>query len=498
MGKKSKKSEEKEMKSGEVGVCASTTTMPPSAKLTTYGMSLKVPTGRHRGIDTQEWRCVEPDLSAEQHLLDLFKDVVSTPQQLRIIGLLWIESTFPITEHRGCLSRVRDVLHAVFGHETAFFNRSIVEGMLHRGILRFIDGRDMYGREEDETESPFLIRALELSAAFIKHVTEMDKEYAAQTQTEPQQLPSLIEFKVSEPSEEKTPKPKLLTRVESGITLKDHFLEPALAEQIYHATRTDGDSIREMMNRMGIHTGPVKSDSSEKNSQANVILLYGPPGTGKTSAAFAIAGELNVPLYALNVDSIMSPYIGIAERNMRAAFVEYRAVAKSLSVSPVMLMDECDSLMRRRVVGEQSAGDRAMTNVVNVALQEIAAFKGTLVMTTNSIEAIDEAFARRIRTSILLDYPSKDVQAKMWNHYLNISMNGVDTINVDALLAEATLTGALIVKCVEETVERLLIRDGDQAVLTTEELIHTIRRLLSTFDSNLRQRNTTVHQFGFA
>jgi len=161
------------------------------------------------------------------------------------------------------------------------------------------------------------------------------------------------------------------------------------------------------------------------------------------------------------------------------------------------LMDECDSLMRRRVANDMSGGDRVMSNVVNIALQEIAAFKGTLIMTTNTVDAIDEAFARRVRTSILLDYPSKDVQAKMWKHYLNISMNGADTVSVQSLLAEATLTGALIVKCVEETVERLLLRDGDNAVLTTEELIQTIRIQLGSFDSNLQLRNAAVRQFGF-
>jgi len=85
----------------------------------------------------------------------------------------------------------------------------------------------------------------------------------------------------------------------------------------------------------------------------------------------------------------------------------------------------------------------------------------------------------------------------MWRHYLNISMNGADAINVDALLEVASLTGALIVKCVDETVERLLIRDGDNAILTTEELIVSIRQQLSSFDRSLGERNSSSKVFGF-
>jgi chloramphenicol 3-O-phosphotransferase len=499
MGKKSKMSEEKDVKKGEnvMEVCASTTCMAPSALLAQYGMAV-VKTLRNGGDESSEPKSSGCLVRDEQRLMPLLSNVVANKDELRIIGILWIEATFPQTSRRGGMSGVRDVLHAAFGHEEAFFNIRTIERMLNRGILRFVDGTDFFGHTEDESDKPFLCRTLELSAGFINHVTAMDSEYAAQAQSEPEQLPSLLNFTATQPKVEKNPKTKLLTRVDSGITLKDHFLEPTLAEQIYRATRADGESIREKMLRMGVHSGPVKSDEKSSNTQSNVILLYGPPGTGKTSAAFAIAGELNVPLYTLNVDSIMSPFVGLAERNMRAAFVEYRELAKSFDISPVMLMDECDSLMRRRAAGEQNAGDRAMTNVVNVALQEIASFRGTLVMTTNSIDAIDEAFARRIRTSIKIDYPPKDIQAKIWRHYLTISMPGADTINVDALLAEATLTGALIVKCVDETVERLLLRDGDSAVLTTEDLLLSVRRQLGSFDRTLADKNADkCIPFGF-
>jgi adenylate kinase family enzyme len=499
MGKKSKMSEEKDVKKGEnvMEVCASTT-FAPSTMLTRYGLSLCKSDATNARQSAQRMAAKLPTVD-ESLILESFKDVVGTQEELRIIGLLWIDATFPSDGRRGgSLSSVRDYLHHVYGPESAFLNARMIEGMLQRGILRYREGEGFFGMKEDVEDIPFLNRRIVLSPAFVDHVAQLDKNFLSLDAEASDPVANLRVFSLTSSKDVKKAKIKLLKKVESDITLKDHFLTPELAEQVQRAAHSKGTSVRERMRAMGVHGGPIRSDTASKGEQRNVILLYGPPGTGKTSAAYAIAGELNVPLYLLNVDSILSPYFGEAERNMRAAFAEYRSIAEDLGLFPVMLMDECDSLMRRRNSSDSHHSDRATTNMVNIALQEIAAFEGKLIMTTNTITMIDDAFARRIGQSIFLDYPPKDIQAKIWRHYLNISMPGADTINVDALLAEATLTGALIVKCVDETVERLLLRDGDSAVLTTEDLLLSVRRQLGSFDRTLAAKNADKKTpFGF-
>lgn len=502
MGKKNKMSgvkEVKEMKKGEkvMDVCASTT-FAPSSMLTRYGMFLCKTDATNARLSAQRMTAQPPTVD-ESLIFESFKDVAGTPEELRIIGMLWIEATFPSEARRGgSLSSVRDYLHHVYGPESAFLQARTIEGMIQRGVLRYREGEGFFGMKEDVENIPFLNRRIVLSPAFLDHVAQLDKNFLSFEEAASSPDANLRVFSLEGTKAAKKTKLRILKKVESDITLKDHFLAPELAEQIQRAAHSQGSTVREKMREMGVHCGPVRSDAAALGQQRNVILLYGPPGTGKTSAAYAIAGELNVPLYLLNVDNILSPYYGEAEQNIRAAFEEYRSVAKNLGLYPVLLMDECDSLMRRRNASERHYSDRATTNIVNIALQEIAAFEGKLIMTTNSITMIDEAFARRVGQSIFLDYPPKDVQAKIWRHYLNISMPGVDTINVDALLAEATLTGALIVKCVDETVERLLLRDGDSAILTTGELLISIRRQLGSFDRTLADKNTDrKNPFGF-
>ncbi|MCH8102086.1 MAG: ATP-binding protein, partial [Chloroflexi bacterium] len=49
------------------------------------------------------------------------------------------------------------------------------------------------------------------------------------------------------------------------------------------------------------------------------LLFNGPPGTGKTMAAKYLARELGLPLYHLDIASLMNQYVGESENNLRIA-----------------------------------------------------------------------------------------------------------------------------------------------------------------------------------
>ncbi|MGI0017730.1 MAG: AAA family ATPase, partial [Nitrosotalea sp.] len=75
------------------------------------------------------------------------------------------------------------------------------------------------------------------------------------------------------------------------------------------------------------------------------ILLYGPPGCGKTMLAAATASEING--YFINVDaaSMMSKWLGDAEKNVSQLFHMARDSSKKENVPVIMLIDEVDSLL---------------------------------------------------------------------------------------------------------------------------------------------------------
>lgn len=50
------------------------------------------------------------------------------------------------------------------------------------------------------------------------------------------------------------------------------------------------------------------------------MLLYGPPGTGKTMIAKALAGELDIPFFAIKPSEVLSKWFGESEQKLGALF----------------------------------------------------------------------------------------------------------------------------------------------------------------------------------
>jgi SpoVK/Ycf46/Vps4 family AAA+-type ATPase len=78
------------------------------------------------------------------------------------------------------------------------------------------------------------------------------------------------------------------------------------------------------------------------------ILLYGPPGCGKTLLAAAAAAEIDG--YFINVDaaSMMSKWLGEAEKNISKLFKMARSLNETESVPVLLFIDEIDSLLGTR------------------------------------------------------------------------------------------------------------------------------------------------------
>jgi len=50
------------------------------------------------------------------------------------------------------------------------------------------------------------------------------------------------------------------------------------------------------------------------------LLLVGPPGTGKTMTAAALAGELALPLFSIQLDGLISRFLGETAAKLRLVF----------------------------------------------------------------------------------------------------------------------------------------------------------------------------------
>jgi hypothetical protein len=140
-------------------------------------------------------------------------------------------------------------------------------------------------------------------------------------------------------------------------------------------------------------------------------LFAGESGTGKSMSAEALAGELSVPLFSVDLASIVDKYIGETEKNLEEVF---RAVENE---DGVLLFDEADALFGKR--SEVSdARDRYANIEVAYLLQRIESFDGLAILTTNLRANLDEAFQRRL--DMIVDFPEPDATARtiIWSKAL--------------------------------------------------------------------------------
>jgi len=165
-------------------------------------------------------------------------------------------------------------------------------------------------------------------------------------------------------------------------------------------------------------------------------LFAGESGTGKSMSAEAIAGELGVPLFTVDLASVVDKYIGETEKNLEEVF---RAVENQ---DGVLLFDEADALFGKR--SEVSdARDRYANIEVAYLLQRIEAFDGLALLTTNLRANLDEAFQRRL--DMIVDFPEPDVNARqlIWAQAFARFPGLLDDSDVQALGA-LDLTGGYI------------------------------------------------------
>ena len=167
------------------------------------------------------------------------------------------------------------------------------------------------------------------------------------------------------------------------------------------------------------------------------LLISGPPGTGKTMTANAIAGELNLALYQVNLSNIVDKYIGETEKNLEKVF-DYAERSNS-----VLFFDEADALFGTRSEVRDSK-DRYANAEISYLLQRIEAYDGIVILATNIKGNIDPAFMRRIRYVVHFENPDEDMRREIWKNLLTEDVPHED-IDVDYLAAQFDdFTGSVI------------------------------------------------------
>ena len=143
------------------------------------------------------------------------------------------------------------------------------------------------------------------------------------------------------------------------------------------------------------------------NESGLSILFCGPPGTGKTMAAEALASELQLPMYRIDLSQVVNKYIGETEKNLRRIF-------DAAETSDCLLFfDEADALFGKRTE-VRDAHDRFANIEISYLLERMERFKGLAVLASNRRKDLDEAFTRRLRHIIEFPVPGASERERLW------------------------------------------------------------------------------------
>lgn len=152
-----------------------------------------------------------------------------------------------------------------------------------------------------------------------------------------------------------------------------------------------------------------------KKEESLSLLLHGPSGTGKTLFAHQLAKEIQGTIIQLSFPQIQSKYIGETEKNIQTVFEEYR---KQWAVSErpvILLLNEADGIMNKRVEIKTS-NDAFANHAQTELLEQLERFKGIIIATTNLAQNIDKAFDRRFLFSTEISAPDTYVRKKYLQH----------------------------------------------------------------------------------
>jgi len=148
--------------------------------------------------------------------------------------------------------------------------------------------------------------------------------------------------------------------------------------------------------------------------QGFACLFYGAPGTGKTESVLQLAKKTGRDIMQVNISQVKSMWVGESEKNIKAIFDRYRAVAKNSKRVPILLFNEADAVIGKRKEGAERSVDKMENSIQNIILQEMESLDGIMIATTNLVQNMDAAFERRFLYKVKFEKPELAQRTKIW------------------------------------------------------------------------------------
>lgn len=204
------------------------------------------------------------------------------------------------------------------------------------------------------------------------------------------------------------------------------------------------------------------------------MIFYGPPGTGKTMGAQAIANELNLELYRVDMASVLSKYVGESEKKLDNIFEQGQ---KSQSI---LFFDEADALFGKRSEVKESQDKYANASTAFL-LQKLEEYQGIIILATNLLQNFDQAFCRRFQFIVEFPFPDQRRRNEIWQGVFPQELPK-DELDYLYLAEEFELSGSQIKNI---AVGAAFLAAGEGRNLGMSHILRTIKREMKKTGKNM-------------
>ncbi len=137
------------------------------------------------------------------------------------------------------------------------------------------------------------------------------------------------------------------------------------------------------------------------------ILVEGVPGTGKTLTASVLASELNLPLYKVQMDKLITKFMGETSIKLRKIFENIE------DSQAVFLFDEFDAIGADRSLDNEVGEMRRVLNSFLQFLENVDS-DSIIIAATNNKKMLDQALYRRFDDVLHYGLPDDEQIQKLF------------------------------------------------------------------------------------